>query len=297
MSIIGHKCDVCVDGYYGDPHGPSGISRICQECKCNGNIDPNAIGNCNTTSGECMRCIFNTHGSRCEKCLPGFYGDALAMPKGNCKPCSCDHKGTRGASEPAGNTYDTALPCEQVRGQCNCKPNVMGRQCDRCVEGFYNLVSGNGCDPCNCNLIGSYNRTCDQQSGQCYCRPGITGRHCDQCLPLHYGFSTEGCKHCDCDRIGSTGPQCDERGQCPCKPNVEGRRCERCRENKHDKQAGCVDCPICYNLIQDAVNEHRIKVSELQNILDEIERNPQVVEDAGFNLKLTQVGLERVFQK
>ena len=33
-------------------------------------------------------------------------------------------------------------------GQCNCKINVEGRTCDRCKEGYFNLVSSNieGCE-------------------------------------------------------------------------------------------------------------------------------------------------------
>ena len=38
--------------------------RPCQKCNCNNNVDPNAIGNCNRTSGICLRCIDNTAGKR-----------------------------------------------------------------------------------------------------------------------------------------------------------------------------------------------------------------------------------------
>lgn len=161
----GHRCDLCLDGYFGDPTGVRGARRECRECDCNGNVDPNAVGNCNTTTGECLKCIYNTWGPKCERCLPGFYGDALQLPKGNCRPCGCHHEGTVRSEGPVGKTYDTAFLCD-AGGQCACKPNVMGRQCDRCVDGFYNLQSGDGCDSCNCNMIGSYNRTCDQRTGQ-----------------------------------------------------------------------------------------------------------------------------------
>jgi coxsackievirus/adenovirus receptor len=70
---------------------------------------------------------------------------------------------------------------------------------------------------------------------------------------------------------------------------VEGRRCERCRENKHDKKAGCIDCPVCYNLVQDAADELRKKLANLENLLTEIERNPSTVSDPNFDKQLDEV--------
>lgn len=85
-------------------------------------------------------------------------------------------------------------PCESTGGECRCKANVVGRRCDKCRKGFWNIDSGEGCSACNCNRIGSVNQTCDIRSGQCHCQPGVIGRHCDSCAPYHYGFSEEGCK-------------------------------------------------------------------------------------------------------
>ncbi|KAF5301739.1 hypothetical protein FQA39_LY19085 [Lamprigera yunnana] len=116
----GHRCDLCSDGYFGDPLARFGIATPCQPCECNLNIDTNAIGNCNTTTGECLKCIHNTGGSRCEQCLPGFYGDALALPKGDCKPCQCFPSGTE--------EYDWSPICDQISGDCRCKPHVQGLQ-------------------------------------------------------------------------------------------------------------------------------------------------------------------------
>lgn len=112
---------------------------------------------------------------------------------------------------------------------------------------------------------------------------------CDQCAPYQYGFSIEGCKPCDCDASGSKGFQCDQYGQCPCNDNVEGRRCDRCKENKYDRHQGCLDCPDCYNLVQDAANDHRQKLRELNVVLQEIASKPTVVDDGEFNAKLKSV--------
>lgn len=68
-------------------------------------------------------------------CLAGFFGDALADEKGDCRPCRCHHFGT--VPEPYGPPV-----CQQVSGQCKCKDHVTGRACDMCQSGFWNLPSG-----------------------------------------------------------------------------------------------------------------------------------------------------------
>ncbi|XP_069998126.1 laminin subunit gamma-1 isoform X4 [Penaeus vannamei] len=278
----GPRCELCTDGFFGDPKGRHGPPRPCERCDCNGNIDPNAVANCNRTTGECLKCIYNTGGFYCDQCLPGFFGDALALPKGDCRPCRCNPYGT--VSERYGPPV-----CDQLNGQCQCKPHVIGLKCDQCEPGFWNLTSGVGCEPCNCDPVGALNGTCNTDYGQCVCRIGVTGRKCDMCEPFHYGFSLDGCKPCDCDQIGSVSLQCDATGQCPCRENVEGRRCDRCRENTYDKQAGCRDCPACYNLVLDSVSVHRERLAELERLLADIVSNPTVLNDEDFEETLSTV--------
>ncbi|CAG0891651.1 unnamed protein product [Darwinula stevensoni] len=283
----GHRCELCTDGFYGDPTGQHGAKRPCQPCDCNGNVDPNAVGNCNRTTGECLKCIYSTGGARCDQCLAGYFGDPLAFPKGDCKACGCNPYGT--VQQEKGVTL-----CDQLTGQCQCKRYVIGQKCDRCADGYYNLRSGGvcnifGCQPCNCDPIGSVNITCNTETGQCSCKPGVVGLRCDQCTAYSYGFSFEGCKPCECDQIGSVNLQCEKNGQCPCRDNVEGRQCNRCKENKYDRQAGCLDCPPCYNLVQEAVNVHRGRLTEIEGLLDEIATNPTVAEDINFEMKLQEI--------
>lgn len=64
--------------------------------------------------------------------------------------------------------------------------------------------------------------------------------------------------------------------------NVEGRRCDRCKENKFDRQRGCIDCPDCYNLVQNAARAHNDKLDKLRDELEEIENRPTVINDEEF---------------
>ncbi|XP_074027988.1 laminin subunit gamma-1 isoform X2 [Leptinotarsa decemlineata] len=282
LGYTGRRCESCADGYFGDPLGRFGPPSPCQKCECNENIDPNAIGNCNTTTGACLKCIYNTGGRKCEECLPGFYGNALVLPKGDCKKCECYVVGTEEDS------FGAPI-CDQATGACRCKTNVVGQNCDECEVGYFNLHNGKGCQACQCDAIGSLNTSCDIYSGQCYCRPYVTGPRCDHCEYKKYGFSITGCESCDCDQIGSRDLQCDSMGQCPCLENVEGQKCDRCKENKFDRRRGCIDCPECYNLVQKEARSHTENLARLGKILDEIESRPTVIADEEFPNELRKV--------
>lgn len=282
--VTGNRCDECIDGYFGDPQGRNGPPRPCEKCRCNDNIDPNAVGNCDRSTGECLKCIYNTGGYSCDKCKDGYYGDALELPKGGCKACDCHPHGsvTRPGQE--------GIPCDQRTGQCSCLPNVIGRKCDQCFEAHWNINSGNGCEPCRCDPLGSFNRSCDIYAGQCPCKQGVGSRTCGSCLPLHFGFDDSGCDPCECDPEGSTDRECDVRtGQCPCHTSIEGRKCDRCEENKFNITAGCIDCPPCYTLVQKRVNIHRRKLNDLREIINNIGNNPGDIDDTDFRRRLLQV--------
>ncbi|NXD87511.1 LAMC2 protein, partial [Halcyon senegalensis] len=110
----GTNCEYCADGYYGDPVA----SRPCQPCRCNGNVEPNAVGNCDRRTGECLKCIYNTAGFYCDRCKDGFFGNPLAPdPADKCRACACNSVGT----EP--------LKCGSD-GSCICKPGFEGPNCE-----------------------------------------------------------------------------------------------------------------------------------------------------------------------
>ncbi|CAN0224755.1 unnamed protein product [Bubo scandiacus] len=110
----GANCEYCADGYFGDP----AASRPCQPCQCNGNVEPNAVGNCDRRTGECLKCIYNTAGFYCDRCKDGFFGNPLAPdPADKCRACTCDSAG----AEP--------LKCGSD-GSCICKPGFEGPSCE-----------------------------------------------------------------------------------------------------------------------------------------------------------------------
>ncbi|NWS32133.1 LAMC2 protein, partial [Polioptila caerulea] len=110
----GANCEYCADGYFGDP----AASQPCQLCQCNGNVEPNAVGNCDRRTGECLKCIYNTAGFYCDRCKDGFFGNPLAPdPSDKCRACTCDSVG----AEP--------LKCRSD-GNCICKPGFEGPHCE-----------------------------------------------------------------------------------------------------------------------------------------------------------------------
>lgn len=90
LCSLGRRCETCDDGFFGDPLGLSGDPQPCRRCQCSGNVDPNAVGNCDPLSGHCLRCLFNTTGARCERCRDGFYGSALAPRPAD--KCVCESR-------------------------------------------------------------------------------------------------------------------------------------------------------------------------------------------------------------
>ncbi|XP_076129263.1 laminin subunit alpha-4 [Alosa pseudoharengus] len=187
----GHSCERCAPGYYGNPMK---LGDSCKKCDCNGNSDPNLIFNeCSNVTGQCLNCWGNTAGANCERCAPGFYGDAVNAK--DCRECQCNKCGT--------------ASCDDRTGVCHCRPGVIGRLCDQCEEGHSGFSSCQGCRRCECALA-AHKPTCHPLTHSCKCRPGAGGRYCERCLPGHWDYSSSGCKKCDC-----TSGHCDmDTGEC-----------------------------------------------------------------------------------
>ncbi|XP_055377658.1 laminin subunit beta-1 isoform X2 [Condylostylus longicornis] len=228
----GARCDVCDDNYFGNPETPGGS---CEECNCNNNVNPSDTGNCDGKTGKCLKCLYDTTGDNCEHCRDGYYGDALLQ---NCRICECNILGTNG----------TIQHCDRVTGQCPCLMNVRGIRCDECIPNHWKIASGEGCEPCDCDPIGSESEQCHPYEGQCQCKPGFGGRKCDQCQAFYWGDPNIKCHECNCDVYGSANAQCNrETGECVCHPGIGGYKCDVCARGYLGEAPYCKPCGECFD--------------------------------------------------
>lgn len=111
-NYAGPNCERCAPGYYGNPLL---IGSTCKKCDCSGNSDPNLIfEDCDEITGQCRNCLRNTTGFKCERCAPGYYGDARIAK--NCAVCNCG-----------------GGPCDSVTGECLEEGFELPTGCDKCV--------------------------------------------------------------------------------------------------------------------------------------------------------------------
>ncbi|XP_019117192.2 laminin subunit alpha-2 isoform X7 [Larimichthys crocea] len=157
----GPRCDRCSNGYYGQPAVPGGS---CQPCDCHSNLDLSVPGSCDPITGQCLRCRQGYGGGACDSCAEGYYGDAITAK--NCQPCQCHTNGS------------VSEVCNKDTGECQCRENVVGRQCDECMPNCWWDAERQECMPCRCSPHGSISQRCDVE-GRCICRPGFVGRRCD----------------------------------------------------------------------------------------------------------------------
>ncbi|XP_076364577.1 attractin-like protein 1 isoform X2 [Tachypleus tridentatus] len=87
----------------------------CPDCQCNGHSF------CKNETGVCDQpCAHLTEGKHCERCILGYYGNALNG--GMCKQCSCNNQAT---------------VCHRETGKCYCTTKgITGDSCDMCAENY-----------------------------------------------------------------------------------------------------------------------------------------------------------------
>ncbi|XP_025748029.1 usherin [Callorhinus ursinus] len=233
--VSGRQCNQCQNGFYNlqesDPDG-------CSSCNCStsGTVDGDTT--CHPNSGQC-KCKANVIGLRCDHCNFGFKF-LRSFNDDGCEPCRCNLHGS------------VNKLCNPLSGQCECKKEAKGLQCDTCREHFYGLDI-TSCKACDCDMAGSLSGTiCDAKTGQCICKPRVGGRRCNECLEGYFYLQQNNsflCLPCNCDKAGTVNGSllCDKStGQCPCKLGVTGLHCNQCAPHRYNLTSGnSQGCQMC----------------------------------------------------
>lgn len=152
-------------------------------------------------------------GSNCDKCVAGAWG---YEPEIGCKvksfrqetlflrfiyqvqinnffqKCNCRIEGSENGGQ-----------CDQISGQCSCKPGFKNDKCSECTSDHY----GPYCKPCNCDNHGTIPEKLSicGNDGQCECKENVQGRTCNKCKIGTFALSTrsdkskdKGCIKCFC---------------------------------------------------------------------------------------------------
>uniref|UniRef100_A0A5F8HD19 Basement membrane-specific heparan sulfate proteoglycan core protein n=1 Tax=Monodelphis domestica TaxID=13616 RepID=A0A5F8HD19_MONDO len=175
----GPSCQFCDIGY---TRASSGLYLgTCELCSCHGH---SVI--CDPETGACQGCQHHTDGAKCERCQPGYYGDAQRGSPEDCQPCPCHGIGIH-----------TCFLDTDGHPTCDaCSPGHSGRHCERCAPGYHGNPSLGGDWP-----TGSLSTQCDKASGQCRCKSKVEGPTCSSCRLHHFYLSAanpEGCLPCFC---------------------------------------------------------------------------------------------------
>uniref|UniRef100_UPI003AAB3FD0 laminin subunit beta-3 n=1 Tax=Centroberyx gerrardi TaxID=166262 RepID=UPI003AAB3FD0 len=228
----GPKCDQCAPGYQPNPRSRMDRPDACTRCLCSAEGAVDGV-QCDDSTGSCQ-CKANVEGPRCDRCKRGYYGLSASNPLG-CTKCSCSPDGS-GSSV-----------CDQVTGQCPCRPHFHGLTCEQCAQGYWKPIWARGCAPCGCDPTKSRSDTCEQWTGQCQCRTGFGGRTCTECPDNTYGDPLIRCRPCQCDSEGTLPEGCDKKtGACLCRLGVTGARCDSCSRGHCDSFPACEMCPSCF---------------------------------------------------
>lgn len=116
-----------MEGYYGSPDHVDG----CLPCPCPSSSHNFARSCQQDAVSGIFRCVCKEgyKGHRCEQCSLGYYRNPVT---GGCDSCNCDIYG-RASDE-----------CDQVTGQCNCKPGFNGTDCSKC-EAYRHVLDNQQC--------------------------------------------------------------------------------------------------------------------------------------------------------
>ncbi|XP_042333788.1 LOW QUALITY PROTEIN: basement membrane-specific heparan sulfate proteoglycan core protein [Sceloporus undulatus] len=192
IGYSGLSCESCAPQFKRVPGGP--YLGTCSGCSCHGHSS-----SCDPFSGYCLNCQHNTEGPQCDKCKPGFFGDATKGTPTSCLPCPCPY------TEPPRRFSSTCFLDTDGQATCDaCAPGYTGRRCERCAPGYEGnpIQPGSKCMPTGQQIIRCDERGSSEASdGACRCKPNVMGRLCDECATGSFHLShrnPDGCLRCFC---------------------------------------------------------------------------------------------------
>ncbi|KAM8788637.1 basement membrane-specific heparan sulfate proteoglycan core protein isoform 12-T12 [Rhynchonycteris naso] len=192
IGYSGLSCESCDAHFTRVPGGP--YLGTCSGCNCNGHASY-----CDPVYGHCLNCQHNTEGPQCNKCKPGFFGDATKATATACRPCPCPYiDASRRFSDTCFLDTDGQATCDA------CAPGYTGRRCESCAPGYEgNPIQPSGkCRPTNQQIV-----RCDERGSlgtpgeACRCKNNVVGRLCNECAAGSFHLSAhnpDGCLKCFC---------------------------------------------------------------------------------------------------
>ncbi|CAM4577609.1 unnamed protein product [Lepidochelys kempii] len=192
IGYLGLSCERCDARFERVPEGP--YLGTCSGCNCHGHSS-----SCDRVFGYCLNCQHNTEGPQCNKCKPGFFGDATRGNATACRACPCPY------TDSARRFSNTCFLDTDGQATCDdCAPGYTGRRCESCARGYEGnpMQPGGRCvttaqEFMKCDKRGSS----DSTGGSCRCKPNVVGRLCNECTPGAFYLSDQnpdGCLKCFC---------------------------------------------------------------------------------------------------
>ncbi|KAH9488652.1 Basement membrane-specific heparan sulfate proteoglycan core protein, partial [Bulinus truncatus] len=183
-NTAGPSCNLCADGYYGDPRVGS-----CQPCPCP--LTTSLNHDAGKSSGA---------------------GKSCGAGKSSGAGKSCGAGKSSGAGLIIYYWHWNLFNFKDREVTCNCPAGYTGRRCERCASGYVGnpQIPGERCSKRTeyvCDTRGSISRVPDPLTGQCSCKPTVTGQLCDTCKPETFYLSDAnpgGCIPCFCMGVTQT---------------------------------------------------------------------------------------------
>ncbi|PZC82381.1 hypothetical protein B5X24_HaOG210422 [Helicoverpa armigera] len=151
----------CIHGYcLGSPQYKCNCDLGWTGADCSINCGCHNHSTCKQGVGRCDECQDWTEGEFCESCKPGSHGNATTGQ--GCRRCDCNDHGdeTRGV-------------CDVATGECICKDNTEGLNCERCKPKFYGDPRHGGKCYYQCEPRGMLNATQTEGIGSYKTDPDI----------------------------------------------------------------------------------------------------------------------------